>query len=54
MVEPKGKAEKVIPVYEKLEPGSCYIINRTETELLVACNKRGEIKLQRIPIPAAK
>jgi len=39
------------PIYEKLDPNSCLIISRTSDDVLVACNKDGEITLKRIPIP---
>lgn len=54
MVEEKRQTGKTIPVYEKLEPGSCYIINRSNKDLLVACNVNGKVEVKRVPIPPRK
>lgn len=45
------RGSKVVPVYEKLEPGSCYIISRSRKDLLVACNVEGKVEVKRVPIP---
>jgi len=45
---------KRTPIYEKLEPNACYIINRSNEDLLVACNNNGEIEVKRVPIPSKK
>lgn len=47
----KTTKKKEEPIYEKLEPGSCLIISKTDSDVLFACNKDGEIKLRRVEIP---
>lgn len=47
-MNPKKKEE---PIYEKLDPNSCMIISKTDDDVLVACNKKGKVELQRVPIP---
>ena len=42
------------PIYERLQPKECLIISKSDKDVLVACNVDGEIKLKRIPIPAAE
>jgi len=48
MIKQKNKKE---PVYEHLGPNECLIISKTDEELLVACNKEGEVHIKRIRIP---
>jgi len=47
----RRRQEKSIDIYEKLDPDSCLIISRTSEDVLVACNKDGEITIKRIAIP---
>ena len=42
------------PIYEKLEPNACMIISRDDKGVLVACNKDGDVKLQRVPYPTSE
>lgn len=42
---PKGRTE---PIYEKLGPNECLIINRDRNGILVACNEHGKVTLKRI------
>jgi hypothetical protein len=51
MVTTTKSKGKVTPVYEKLDPGSCYILSKTEKDLLVACNIDGKVEVKRVPIP---
>ncbi len=48
---PKAKKKQEIEVYETLGPNECLIISKTEKDMLVACNKKGEIEVKRIKIP---
>lgn len=47
----KRSKKKEEPVYEKLDPDSCMIISKTDKDVLIACNEKGRVKLQRIKIP---
>jgi len=47
----KATKKREEPIYEKLEPGSCLIISKNDTSVLIACNKDGKIELQRVRIP---
>jgi|APFre7841882654_1041346.scaffolds.fasta_scaffold105020_2 hypothetical protein len=47
----RKRRSQVVPVYEKLEPGSCYIISKSKKDLLVACNREGNVEVKRVPIP---
>lgn len=40
-----------VPIYERLAPKECLIINKTKTDL---CNEEGKPKVKRIPIPYKK
>jgi hypothetical protein len=48
---PKAKKKQEVDVYETLGPNECLIISKTEKDMLVACNKKGEVKVKRIKIP---
>lgn len=49
MRENKVKEEKKgAPIYERLGPNECLIIDKTDKYLRVVCNKDGEVKLKRI------
>ena len=45
------KVKKEIPIYERLADGECLVILRDEDGILVACNKKGDIALRRVPYP---
>jgi hypothetical protein len=51
MAEGKTVRRKVEPVYEKLEPDSCMIISKSSKDVLIACNKKGEVTIKRLKIP---
>ena len=54
MVEKTSKKkEREEPIYEKLDPNSCLIISKTENEVIYACNKDGQIVINRATIPSA-
>jgi len=46
------KSKKAEPVYERLGPKECLILERTEEELLVACNDEGKVVVRRVKLPA--
>ncbi|MEW6619905.1 MAG: hypothetical protein AB1422_11320 [bacterium] len=48
IVEEKRKEE---PIYERLGPDECFILNKNDEGILVVCNKGGKPKIQRITIP---
>jgi len=39
-------------VYERLGPKECLILERTESDLLVACNENGKVIVKKVPIPS--
>jgi len=43
-----------IPIYEKIAPGECLIISRNKNSILVACNKDGDIEINRISYPTSE
>ncbi len=45
------KESTEIPIYEKIAPGECLIISRDKNSILIACNKDGEVKLERVSYP---
>ncbi len=45
------KPRKAEPVYERLGPKECLILERTEEELLVACNEEGKVVVKRVKLP---
>ena len=45
------KEKNEIPIYEKIGPGECLIISRTDKNIIVACNKNGEIEVKKISYP---
>jgi len=47
----KSTSGKREPVYEKLEPNSCYIISKSSKDVLVACNEDGKVSVKRVKIP---
>jgi hypothetical protein len=49
-----GRSKKEIPIYERLAEGECLVILRDEDGVLVACNKKGDVALKRVPYPKRK
>ena len=49
MTRTKTKAPE--PIYERLGPGECLILERTDEELLVACNDEGQVVVKKVPLP---
>ncbi len=46
------KAQRPEPVYERLGPNECLILERTDEDLLVACNEDGKVVVKKVKIPA--
>lgn len=44
-------AKKEGPIYEKLEPDQCLILEREADEIVYACNEKGKITVRRARIP---
>jgi len=49
-----GKSKREVPIYERLAEGECLVILRDDDGVLVACNKKGDIALKRLPYPKRK